>query len=74
MPLPKEIFDALKQAKVFNTLDLRSNYHQLPLREGDKVKTTFWGIDPHEKDYLYQRNFLPFGLKNAPAKFQRVLD
>jgi hypothetical protein len=37
MPLPKEIFDALGQAKVFNTLDLKSSYHQLPLKEVDKV-------------------------------------
>jgi hypothetical protein len=27
MPLPKEIFDALGQAKVLSTLDLRSGYH-----------------------------------------------
>jgi len=44
------------------------------LKEGDKVKTTFWGIDPHEKDYLYQWKFFPFGLKNALVKFQRVMD
>jgi hypothetical protein len=44
MPLPKEIFDTLGQAKVFNTLDLQSNYHQFPLKESDKVKMTFWGI------------------------------
>jgi hypothetical protein len=24
------------------------------LKEGDKVKTTFWGIDPYGKEYLYQ--------------------
>jgi hypothetical protein len=46
-------------------LDLRFGYHQLPLKEGDKVNTTFWGIDPHGKDCLYQWNFFPFGLKNA---------
>jgi len=28
--------------------------NQLPLRESDKVKMTFWGIDFHGKDYLYQ--------------------
>jgi hypothetical protein len=59
---------------VFNTLDLRFGYHQLPLKESDKVKTTFWGINPHGKDCLYQWQFLPFGLKNAPIKFQRVMD
>jgi len=37
----KKIFDDLKEANVFNILDLCSCYHQLPLREGDKVKTTF---------------------------------
>jgi hypothetical protein len=46
----------------------------LPLREGDKVKTTFWGIDPHGKDCLYQWHFLPFGLKNAFIEFQKVMD
>jgi len=42
MPLLEKIFDALGQAKVFSTSDLRSGYHQLSLREGEKVKTTFW--------------------------------
>jgi hypothetical protein len=54
MPLLKEIFYALSQAMVFNTLDLNFSFHQLPLKEGDKVKTTFWGINPHGKDCLYQ--------------------
>ncbi len=53
MPLPKEIFDSIKQAKVFSSLNLKSGYHQLLLREGDKVKTSFWGINPHGKDCLY---------------------
>jgi hypothetical protein len=74
MPLPKETFDALGQAKVFNILDLRSGYHKLPLKEGDKVKMTLWGIDHHGKDCLYQWWFLPFNLKNAPIKFQSVMD
>ncbi len=57
MPLLEEIFHVLGQAKVFNTLNLRSNYHQLQLREGDKVKMTFWGIDLHGKDYLTNGSF-----------------
>ncbi len=74
MPLLEEIFDAFGHAKVFSTLDLMSWYHQFPLKGGNKVKTTFWGIDHHEKDCLYQWKFFPFGLKNALIKFQRVMD
>ncbi len=53
MPLPKEIFNALGEVKVLNILDLKSSYHQLPLKMGDKVNTTFRGINPHGKDCLY---------------------
>jgi hypothetical protein len=74
MPIPEENFEAIGHAKVFNTFDLLSGYHQIGLREEDKEKTAFWGIDKDGKDRLYQWKFLPFGLKNAPAEFQRVMD
>jgi len=74
MLLLEEIFDALSQAKVFSTLDLSFRYHQLPLRQGDKVKMAFWVINPHGKDCLYQWWFLLFDLKNAPLEFQRLMD
>jgi hypothetical protein len=69
MPTPEENFEAIRHAKVFSTLDLRSGYHQIGLREEDKEKTAFWGIEKDGKDRLYQWKFLSFGLKNAPAKF-----
>ena len=53
MPTPKEIFDAIGHARVFSTLDLRAGYHQLPIQEEDKAKTTFWGLNSHGKDCLY---------------------
>jgi hypothetical protein len=74
MPTPEENFEAIGHAKVFSTLDLRSGYHQIGLREEDKEKTAFWSIDKDGKNRLYQWKFLPFGLKNAPAEFQRVMD
>ena len=74
MPTPEELFDAVGKARVFSTLDLRSGYHQLPLRVEDRVKTAFWGVDDDGKDSLFHWKFLPFGLKNAPAEFQRVMD
>ncbi len=74
MPTPEEIFDVVGHARVFSTLDFQAWYHQLPIRKEDKVKTAFWGINSHGKDCLYQWKFLPFGLKNAPIEFQRVMD
>jgi hypothetical protein len=74
MPIPEEFFDAIGFSRVSSTLDLRSGYHQLPLLMGDQVKTAFWGANHDGKDQLYHWKFLPFGLKNAPAEFQRVMD
>jgi hypothetical protein len=74
MPIPEELFDAIGFSRVFSTVDLRFGCHQLPLLAGDRVKTAFWGVDYHGKDQLYHSKFLPFGLKNAPPKSQRVMD
>jgi len=74
MPTLEEIFNVMGHARVFSTLDIRTGYHQLSIREEDKAKITFWGVNSHGKDCLYQWKFLPFGLKNAPVEFQRVMD
>jgi putative transposase len=74
MLTPEEIFVVVGHVRVLSTLDLWVGYHQLPIREEDKAKTTFWGVNFHDKDCLYQWKFLPFGLKNAPAKVQRVME
>ena len=74
MPIPEELFDAIGFSRVFSTLDLRSSYHQLPLLAGDRVRTAFWGVDQDGKDQLYHWKFFLYGLKSAPAEFQRVMD
>ena len=73
MPTPKKLFDAVGKARVFSTLDLRSGYRQLPLRVEDRVKPRFGAWMTMGK-IAFSLKFLPFGLKNAPAKFQRMMD
>jgi Reverse transcriptase (RNA-dependent DNA polymerase) len=70
-PLPRmdEFIDSLGDAAVFTKLDCNSGYWQIPVHPRDRDKTTF------TSNYgLYQFRRLPFGLRNAPATFQRAID
>lgn len=70
-PIPNitETLDNLGKCKYFSTMDLRSGYHQLEVCPEDRPKTAFSVPGGH-----WQFKRMPFGLKNAPATFQRLLD
>ena len=70
-PLPRmdECIDSFGDATVFTTLDCNSGYWQVEIAEEDRDKTKFAS---HSGLYRFLR--MPFGLKNAPATFQRAVD
>ncbi|MDB5851806.1 MAG: hypothetical protein JWP29_5558 [Rhodoferax sp.] len=63
------VFSALAGKQYFTILDARKGYHQVKIDPVDRYKTAFIS---HRGLYQFKR--MPFGLKNAPAVFQRLMD
>ena len=69
LPLRNELRDRVRGAKIFTKLDLGSGYNLIRIKEGDKCKTAF-----RTRYSLFEYKVMHFGLANASATFQNVIN
>lgn len=70
-PLPNitDVLDQLGGATYFSVLDLASGFHQIPMDPNSREKTAF-----SARFKKLEFNRMPFGLRNSPPTFQRLMD
>jgi hypothetical protein len=69
LPLQEDLIEKFKHAMVFTKLDLCSGYNNIWIQAGDEWKTMFRMKFGH-----YKYIVMPYGLTNAPAVSQRLMN
>ena len=68
LPRSDDVLDALETCAFFSVIDLKLGYWQIPMKPQDAEKTAF-----RTAEGLFHFTVMPFGLRNAPATFQRMM-
>ena len=69
MPLMPDIIKMISGAKIFSKLDLKDAFNQVPVKKEHQRFTAF-----KFPKGIFEYKVMPFGLRNAPAVFQRMID
>jgi hypothetical protein len=70
-PFPRvdDLFDQLKDAKIFSNIDLSPGYHHVRIKQQDINKTSL-----RTRYAYYEFTVLPFGLTNEPTIFMCLMN
>ena len=69
IPLLQEMIEKVQKAKLFSKVDICEGFYNICVTEGDEWKAAF-----KTNSGLYKPTVMQFGLKNAPAVFQRMMN
>ena len=69
IPLLQEMIDKVQKAKLFTKVDIHEGFYNIRFTEGDEWKAAF-----KTNSGLYEPTVMQFGLRNAPAVFQRMMN
>ena len=75
-PLPRmsTLLQQIGKATLFTKIDLASGFHQVPVKLSSREATAFSTSEPVQGHSHFQWKVMPFGLINAPATFQRLME
>jgi hypothetical protein len=69
LPIMSKLQDRFRGAKIFTKIDRKNGYNLIRIKPGDEWKTAF-----KIRYRLYEYTVMPFGLSNAPATFQNMMN
>jgi len=69
LPLMQELQNRVQGARWFTKMDLKNEFHLIPIREGNEWKTAY-----RTRYGLFEFQVMPFGLTNAPSTFQDMMN